>query len=232
MTYKFSEKVVNKLYLELKIIVKDIYWVCLIISMDKEDLLESLKKRGFPESIIAAFNAVKREEFVPEHLIGYAYEDVALPVMEGSTLSQPSTIAFMLNLLEVKDGQKILEIGSGSGYVLSLLAKMDKAGKVFGVEIIRELAVRSRNYLEEIKNVNIFFRDGSQGLSEFAPFDRILVSASFSEVPRHLISQLADEGVMVAAVKQSIFQIKKSGSEIIEKEFPGFAFVPIRKEQR
>ena len=200
--------------------------------MNKGDLLESLKKKGFSEQIIRAFDAVKREEFVPEHLIGYAYEDVALPVMEGSTLSQPSTVAFMLNLLEVREGQNVLEIGSGSGYVLSLLAEIDKTGKVRGIEIIRELAVRSKDYLKDKKNVDIISRDGSQGLPEFAPYDRILVSASFPEVPRHLISQLADEGVIVAAVNQSIYQIKKSGSTIIEKEFPGFAFVPIRNSQK
>lgn len=199
--------------------------------MNKDDLLASLKKKGFSEQVIQAFNSVKREDFVPEHLIGYAYEDVALPVMEGSTLSQPSTIAFMLNLLEAQEGQKILEIGSGSGYVLSLLAAMDKSGKVYGIEILRELAIRSKDHLKDSKNVEIISRDGSQGLTEFAPYDRILVSASFSEFPRHLLSQLAEEGVMVAAVKQSIFQIKKSNGEITEKEFPGFAFVPIRNKQ-
>ena len=197
--------------------------------MNKRLLIESLRKKGFSESVTNAFDSVKREDFVPEHLIGYAYEDVALPIMEGSTLSQPSTIAFMFNLLDVQENQKILEVGSGSGYVLSLLAQINKTGKIYGVEIIKELAVHSKEYLSNKKSVEVFSRDGSQGLPEFAPYDRILVSASFSEVPRHLISQLSEEGIIVAAVNQSIFQIKKSGADIIEKEFPGFAFVPIRK---
>ena len=198
--------------------------------MNKDELLALLRKKGFSESLVKAFNTIKREDFVPEHLIGYAYEDIALPIMEGSTLSQPSTVAFMLNLLEVQDGQKILEIGSGSGYVLSLLAEINKTGKIYGLEILKELAVRSRNYLKESKNIEIILRDGSQGLPEFAPYDRILISAACTEVPRHLLSQLKDEGIIVAAVNHSIFQIKKSGGETIEKEFPGFAFVPLRRE--
>ncbi len=195
--------------------------------MNKEELLASLRKKGTSEEIISAFSAVKREEFVPEHLVGYAYEDMALPVMEGSTLSQPSTIAFMLNLLEVKEGQKILEIGSGSGYVLALLAEMNKTGKIYGVELLQTLGISSKKYLEQKKNVEVIIRNGSQGLPEFAPFDRILISAAAPEVPRHLLSQLTDNGILVAAVKQSIVQIKRVNGETIEKEFPGFAFVPL-----
>lgn len=195
--------------------------------MNKDELIASLRKKGFSESIVKAFEKVKREDFVPEHLIGYAYEDMALPVMDGSTLSQPSTVAFMLDLLDVKEGQKIVEIGSGSGYVLALLAEMNQSGKIYGVEILKDLAVKSMKYLESRKNVEVVIRNGSQGLPELAPYDRIIISASCPEVPRHLLSQLNDNGVLVAAVKQSIFQIKKSPEGIIEKEYPGFVFVPL-----
>ena len=200
--------------------------------MIKDELLESLRKKGFSDRVIGAFSAVKREDFVPPHLVGYAYEDLALPIMEGSTLSQPSTIAFMLDLLDVRDGQNVLEIGSGSGYTIALLAEMNKKGKVFGVELLKELAINSRNYLKENKNVEIIIRNGSQGLPEFAPYDRILVSASCPKVPRNLLQQLKDEGILVAAVKQSIFKIKKTKNKdntisLIEKEYPGFAFVPL-----
>jgi len=196
--------------------------------VNKEELLASLKKKGFSESVVDAFRKVKREDFVPEHLIGYAYEDIALPVMEGSTLSQPSTVAFMLNLLDMKDNQKILEIGSGSGYVLALLSEMNPNGKIYGIEILKELAIRSRNYLKDKSNVEIIMRDGSEGLREFAPYDRILISASCPEVPKHLLQQLKEDGILVAAVRQSIFQIKKEKQETLEKEYPGFAFVPLR----
>lgn len=195
--------------------------------MNKDELIASLRKKGFSESIVKAFEKVKREDFVPEHLIGYAYEDMALPVMDGSTLSQPSTVAFMLDLLDVKEGQKIVEIGSGSGYVLALLAEMNQSGKIYGVEILKDLAVKSMKYLESRKNVEVVIRNGSNGLPELAPYDRIIISASCPEVPRHLLSQLNDNGVLVAAVKQSIFQIKKSSEGITEKEYPGFVFVPL-----
>lgn len=195
--------------------------------MQKDELLESLRKKGYSEKTISAFGNVKREDFVPQHLIGYAYEDIALPVMEGSTLSQPSTIAFMLDLLDIKEDSKILEIGSGSGYALALLAEIAKKGKIYGVEILKELAVRAKEYLKDKTNVEIIIRNGSQGLPEFAPYDRILVSASCKDIPRNLISQLTENGILVAAVKNSIFQIKKVNGETIEKEFPGFAFVPL-----
>jgi protein-L-isoaspartate(D-aspartate) O-methyltransferase len=195
--------------------------------VNKDELLASLRKKGFSEEIVAAFQKVKREDFVPQHLVGYAYEDMALPVMDGSTLSQPSTVAFMLNLLELKEDNKVLEIGSGSGYALALLSEIVIKGKVYGIEIIKELGVKSRDYLKDKQNVEILIRDGSKGLPEFAPFDRILISASAKEVPRHLLPQLSENGILVAAVKNSIFQIKKTSSGVLEKEFPGFAFVPL-----
>jgi len=196
----------------------------------KELLLETLRKKGTPEPIIAAFDKIKRENFVPEHLIGYAYDDMALPVEEGSTLSQPSTVAFMLSLLEPKPESRILEIGSGSGYVLALLSEIASQGKVYGIEILKSLAVVSKSRLADKANVEIFNRDGSNGLPEFAPYDRILISASCPEIPKNLLEQLKDPGIMVAAVKQSIIQIKKENGLVIEKEFPGFAFVPLVKE--
>ncbi len=198
--------------------------------MNKDELFASLKRKGAPKSVVDAFNAVKREDFVPEHLIGYAYEDMALPVMDGSTISQPSTIAFMLELLDIKDGQSILEIGSGSGYVLALLSEMNKKGKIYGIEILKDLAVKSSKYLEKKKNVQVIIRDGSGGLPEFSPYDRIIISASCPKIPKHLLSQLKEDGIMVAAVRQSIFQLKKEKGQIIEKEFPGFAFVPLRTD--
>lgn len=198
--------------------------------MNKDELLDSLRKKGYSENIISSFQAVKREDFVPQHLLGYAYEDLALPVMDGSTLSQPSTIAFMFDLLDLKEDQKILEIGSGSGYALALLAEIAKKGKVYGVEIIQQLGINAKEYLKDKTNVEIFIRNGSQGLADFAPYDRILVSASCPEIPRNLFSQLKDDGILVAAVKNSIFQIKKVNGETIEKEFPGFAFVPLVTE--
>ena len=213
-------------------------------NISKKKLLEILKENNFSQKIISAFSEVKRENFIPEYLKSYAYEDIALPLEKGATISQPYTIAFMLSLLELKNNQKILEIGSGSGYVLSLISKISKQSDtsrffsrhrnpdIYGIEIIKSLAESSKIILKKYKNISIINKDGSKGLLEHAPFDRILISASAEEIPKNLYSQLKDSGIMVCPVKNSIFQIKKQNSKIKLKEFPGFVFVPlIRTEQ-
>ena len=198
--------------------------------MQKEELIHSLREK-FPEKIVSAFQKVKRENFLPDHLKSYAYEDMALPLEEGSTISQPKTISFMLELLELKQNQKILEIGSGSGYVLALLSEIIKNGKIYGMEIKKTLAINSKKLLEEDSNIEIFNRSGFDGLPEFAPFDRILISASCKDmrVPYNLTEQLKDKGILVGPVKESVFQIKKQNGKLKEKEFRGFAFVPLKE---
>jgi len=196
--------------------------------MNKEDLIESLRREGFSSRIVKAFEKVAREEFVPESLGDMAYDDMALPLEKGATISQPYTIAFMLKLLELQKGLKILEIGSGCGYVLALLSEITK-GEIYGVEIIESLANKSKKTLVGYGNVRVYGQDGSQGLKEKGPFDRILVSASASEMPGGLFRQLNDDGILVSPVGNSIWQIKKDHGEIIRKEFPGFVFVPLRR---
>ena len=199
----------------------------------KQLLIESLKKKGYSESTISAFEKVKRENFVPEHLKSYAYEDIALPIESGSTISQPSTIAFMLSLLDLHYGQKVLEIGSGSGYVLSLISEIIKSGKIYGLEINKRLAIKSKELLSKDSNIEIFNKSGSLGFSSLAPFDRIIVSASFSDlrIPLSLLEQLSPNGILIAPVKSSIFKIiKNSDGKLIKEEFQGFVFVPFREE--
>ena len=198
--------------------------------MNKEELLASLKRKGFSDEVVNAFAKVKREEFVPQNLVGYAYEDMPLPITEGSTLSQPSTVAFMLNLLEIKEGQKVLEIGSGTGFALAVLSEIvGEKGKVYGMEINQSLAIESKKRTEGKKNVEIIIRSGVNGLPEFAPFDRILISASAKDIPYPLLSQLKEDGILVAAVNQSIVQVKRERGQTFEKEFPGFVFVPLKE---
>ena len=194
----------------------------------KEKLIDSLKKKGFPSLIINAFEKVTREEFLPDNVAAYAYDDIALPIEDGSTISQPSTIAFMLSLLDPKQNQKVLEIGSGSGYALALISEIIKNGKIYGLEINQRLAVKSKKTLSSNSLVEILNRSGVNGLSDFSPFDRILVSASCQDmrIPSLLLDQLSDNGIMVAAVKQSIIQFKKESGKIKKNEFPGFVFVP------
>lgn len=201
--------------------------------MEKEALIESLKKKGYDSEIIKAFTLVRRENFIPENLRGYAYEDISLPIETGATISQPSTIAFMLSILDLKPGIKILEIGSGSGYSLALMSEIIKEGSIYGLEIIKRLAVKSSSILFEDKKIKIYNKEGSIGLPKFAPFDRILISASCPDmrIPYNIVEQLSEGGILVAAVKQSLFQIKKEKGKLIEKEYPGFAFIPLRKEE-
>ena len=199
--------------------------------MEKNDLLISLRRVGFSESIISAFANIKREEFIPEEYRQMAYHDVALPIGNNQTISQPYTIATMLSLLHVKKGQKILEIGSGSGYVLALLSNIvGETGTVFGIEIIKNLADNSKKVLKSYRNVRIYNQDGKDGLKFHSPFDRILISAACEEVPKAILDQVKPGGMLVAPIgssqQQSITAIKKHESFSIKvKEIPGFVFV-------
>ena len=196
--------------------------------MYKKELIELLKEKRISEQIVRAFKKIKREAFVPAQYKQYAYEDCAIPIGLGATISQPSTIAFMLDLLELKRGQKALEIGSGSGYVLALIEKITKF-KTYGIEIIKELAKISQRTLKNNKNITIINKSGEGGLPVHAPYDRILTSASADKIPIHLLSQLKENGIIVASVQYSIIKLKKNKGKITKEEFPGFAFVPMRK---
>ncbi len=194
--------------------------------MDKVDLIKSLKANRFSEKIIDAFEKIDRKAFIPKETRAEAYEDIPLPIGHGQTISQPYTIAFMLTHLDIKDNQKILEIGSGSGYVLALLSVLNPNGKIFGIERIKKLADKSKKLLRYKKNISIINADGSKGLDNEAPFDRILVSASADKIPNEIISQLKVNGILVIPVKNSIFKLTKNHENKIE-EFPGFVFVPL-----
>jgi len=204
--------------------------------MNKIQLLQSLKSQGFSNKIINAFSKVKRENFVPENLKKNSYEDIPLPIGNGATISQPYTIALMLSLLELKKGQKILEIGSGCGYVLALISLIIGNGKVFGVEIIKELADKSGENLREYKNIEIYNKNGSEGLEEFAPFDRILISAACRKIPKKFSNQLKEKGILVIPLgkyEQSLVKFQKVKNKIIiKKKIPGFIFVPFVEDAK
>lgn len=201
--------------------------------MNKTQLIESLKKQGFPQHILRAFEKVKREDFVPEQYKEYTYDDGPLPIGHGQTISQPYTISFMLNLLELTPNskQKILEIGSGSGYVLALINNITNS-KVYGVEIIKELAEKSKQTLKKYKNITVISKSGKNGLPKYTPYDRILISAACPdlETVKNLTKQLKENGIIVASVKWSVFKIKKQKGKITTQEYPGFVFVPLVDE--
>ncbi len=212
-----------------------------------EELVDYLINKGAlktPE-IIEAFLKVDRVDFVPVEFKNEAYNNYPLEIGEGQTISQPETVAFMLELLQPKFGEKILDIGSGSGWTSNLLAylvsnqgkKLDKdkkVGQVLAVEIKEKLCLlgkeNSKKYNFISKGILKFFcQDGSLGLKEYAPFNKILISASLQKENQVaiFIEQLADNGYLVCPIGNSIYFFEKRKNEIIKKEFEGFIFVPL-----
>jgi protein-L-isoaspartate(D-aspartate) O-methyltransferase len=179
-----------------------------------------------------AFAKIDRKDFVPEEHSFSAYRDFPIPIGFGQTISQPSTVAFMLDLLDIRIGQKILDLGSGSGWTTALLAQsVGPTGQVLAVEKIKELVDFGRQNLAgyKMKNVSIQISGEKMGLPSEAPFDRILVSAAAEYLPEDLIEQLKMNGIVVLPIKNSIWKItKKSDTETSAQEFPGFVFVPLR----
>jgi len=197
--------------------------------MNKKDLLADLKDKGFSRSILDAFEIVPREKFVQFKDRTKAYDDCALALeVEGATISQPYTIAFMLKQLDVHSQANVLEIGSGSGYVLSLLSHMAPSGYIRGVDLSAELVEKAKNRLLPRTNVAVHKANGARGFLRYAPYDRILVSAAFSYTPYHLLDQLKINGVLVAAVNKKIVRLIKRIDGTSEKIFPGFFFVPLQ----
>jgi protein-L-isoaspartate(D-aspartate) O-methyltransferase len=195
--------------------------------MSKKKLLESLKQKDFSQEIIDAFSKVKREDFVEGNLKNFAYRDRPLPIGENATISHPYTIAFMLDLLELRDDLKVLEIGSGCGYVLALMSKINKNGELYGVEINNDLAIKSKEYLSD-ENITVVNKNGYDGLREYGPYDRIIVSAAYSKEPKHLLNQLNEGGILISPVDHSIIKYIKNKEEITKESHFGLSFVSMR----
>ncbi len=202
-----------------------------------KQLIENLIKSGYlktPE-IVGAFYEIDRADFISEKLKNEAYANMPLPIGYGQTISQPLTVAFMLELLQPAEGDKILDIGSGSGWQSSLLAHIvGEKGKVFAIERISELSELGKNNSEKygFKNLEFIVGNGSAGYGKEAPYDKIIVAAAASEeIPEELKKQLKIGGRLVIPVENSIWLVvKKAEDEYEEKEFPGFVFVPLIAE--
>jgi len=177
-----------------------------------------------------AFEGIDRADFVLPQYQESAYDDIPLPIGEGQTISQPTTVRMMLEWLDAKPGDKVLDIGSGSGWTTALLAKIvGRKGKIFALEIIPELKEFGEKNCRRagIKNAKFFLAGAVLGLAEFATFDRILVSAAAEELPEELLDQLKVGGKLVIPIGNSIFEIKKTKSGPRSLEHRGFVFVPL-----
>ncbi len=205
--------------------------------MNKKELVAHWLDSGLvsDNKLIEAFLKINRENFVTEEYKKNAYEDIALPIGYGSTISQPSTIVIMLQALELKPDQKVLEVGTGSGYTAALISKMiEPNGKIYSIDIVPELIEFAKENLkkESIDDVKIFERDGKKGLKENAPFDRILVNAACEEIPKELINQLKTNGILVAPIgpmyNQKMIKLTKEENKLKEEYLGDFVFVKLR----
>ena len=181
--------------------------------------------------IIEAFEKVDRKYFVPESFEEYIYIDAPLPIGNDQTISQPSTVAFMLELLEPHEGGRILDIGSGSGWTTALLCSIvGKRGSVQGLERVESLVESGQRNLAKFDfGPHCGIQKAGESLSRPGEtFDKILVSASSSEIPEELFAQLKPGGVPVIPVRNSIFRFRKlPDGRIAKEEYPGFRFVPL-----
>jgi len=196
-------------------------------------LIQDLTARGVlrSASVIGAFSDIDRALFVGLENREIAYADRPLPIGHDQTISQPTTVGFMLELLGAQLGDRALDVGSGSGWTTALLAHIvGPQGSVLGIERIPDLARRSREHLAAI-GARVTVRDATPGVlgaPDDAPFDRILVSAAADDVPDGLVRQLRIGGVMVLPVRESVVHVERTGDdEVTTQEYPGFAFVPL-----
>ena len=189
--------------------------------------------RGVHNSdVLAAMELVPREEFVPEELRGQAYDDGPLPIGQGQTISQPLTVAFMAQALQLTGNEKVLEIGTGSGYGAAVLSRLAK--EVHTVERLPELAEAARERLARLgfTNVYVHIGDGSLGWPQHAPYDAICVTAAAASVPLPLQGQLAEGGRLLIPVGdshrgQEMMRLTKFGCEFITENLGLFSFVPL-----
>ncbi|HSJ66485.1 MAG TPA: protein-L-isoaspartate(D-aspartate) O-methyltransferase [Anditalea sp.] len=198
----------------------------------RRELVNVIRKKGIKdEAVLNAINTIPRHFFFDSALHSHSYEDKAFPIGEGQTISQPYTVAFQTELLEVKRGDKILEIGTGSGYQAAVLYLLE--AEVHTIEYQPKLFERTKKFLPRLGvKVKFYQGDGSKGLPAKAPFDKIIVTAGAPVVPNELLKQLKIGGVLVIPVgdrnTQKMMKLTKvTESKILQEEYDNFAFVPL-----
>ena len=201
----------------------------------REKMVETqIKARGVKDPrVLSALFKVERHRFVPEEYLNSAYADQPLPIGEGQTISQPYSVALMTELLELKGDEKVLEIGTGSGYQAAILAELAK--EVYTIEIIESLASMTKNRLSQLgyQNVNVKAGDGYLGWPEVGPFDGIIITCAPDHIPKPLIEQLKEGGRMVVPVgaySQELKKIVKRSGKIVTTDVIPVVFVPMTGE--
>ena len=201
--------------------------------MRRRMVSEQLAGRDIKDKkVLEAFEKVHRHRFVEHRFYKDAYSDFPLPIGSGQTISQPYIVALMAQLLDIRKTDSVLEIGTGSGYQTAILAEL--AGRVFSIERLKDLTAKAKSVLEEMgyENIGLMTGDGTSGWQEFAPFDKIIISASAENVPGPLMEQLKSPGRLVIPVGprtgQALLLLEKTASgDILKKEICGCAFVPL-----
>ena len=201
----------------------------------RQKLINELRTKGITdESILSAFMEIPRHYFLDKAFSDWAYKDVAFPIDADQTISQPYTVAVQTTLLNVKKGDKILEIGTGSGYQACVLSYL--GAKVYTIERQKKLFDKTSKFLQDIGfgQVRTLYGDGYLGTPRFAPFDKILLTAAATEIPQQLINQLKPGGIMVAPLGSGDIQqmkriIKNTDNTIREENFGNYRFVPFLK---
>lgn len=197
----------------------------------RKKLVQQIKAKGIKDSeVLRAIEAVPRHFFLDSSFLEFAYDDKPFPIGAGQTISQPYTVAFQTELLKVKKGEKILEIGTGSGYQACVLIEL--GAKVYSIERQKSLFVKTKEFLPSIGyKLNLFYGDGYKGLPSYAPFDKVIVTAGAPFIPQPLIKQLKIGGILVIPVGEDVQVMttitKISATENVTKEHGTFKFVPL-----
>jgi protein-L-isoaspartate(D-aspartate) O-methyltransferase len=199
----------------------------------RKKLVETVKAKGITdEKVLDAIERIPRHYFLDSAFDEVAYEDKAFPIAEGQTISQPYTVAYQTQLLEVKPFDKVLEIGTGSAYQASVLAELGV--QVYTIERQKKLFESNKKfaYIKKYPNIKFFYGDGYEGLPTFAPFDKVLITAAAPEIPQKLVAQLKTGGMMVIPVGSGDVQImkrliKQPDGTMKEEVYDRFSFVPM-----
>ncbi|TRO66986.1 protein-L-isoaspartate(D-aspartate) O-methyltransferase [Christiangramia sabulilitoris] len=202
----------------------------------RQQLVRTVKKKGITdEKVLAAIGKIPRHLFMDSSFEDHAYQDKAFPIAADQTISQPYTVAFQSQLLEIQKGDKVLEVGTGSGYQTAVLCEL--GAKVYSIERQRELYKKTKTFLSKLgyRPKYLSFGDGYKGIPEYAPYEKIIVTAGAPEVPKDLLSQLKVGGRLVIPVGRKVqtmtLFVRKSNKEFDKTEYGAFRFVPLLEDK-